>query len=260
MTAGSTASRMRRPRVIGHLYLRRSGYTTVNFDDSALTTTATEPLVLIVDAHVLVASSLATALRHAGFSRVATVDPGALQVDLDGVSERVAAGDLVLVGLLYGDGRTALPLICPLVRRGCRVLVMASDQGLRLTGDCLHMGAEAVLDQAMSFERLVDALRRLSAGGVAMTDDERSALLERLERHQAAEDALHQPFRSLTDREAEVFAALVSGAAPKQIAHRSGITVSTVRGHIHRVLTKLDVSSQREALAMARHAGWPAGS
>lgn len=64
-------------------------------------------------------------------------------------------------------------------------------------------------------------------------------------------------FDDLTEREADVLAALVDGAAPKQIAHLKGITVSAVRGHIQRVLAKLDVSSQREALAMARHAGWP---
>ncbi len=54
-----------------------------------------------------------------------------------------------------------------------------------------------------------------------------------------------------------MFAALVCGTAPKQIARVEGITISTVRGHIQRVLSKLDVSSQREALAMARDAGWP---
>ncbi len=54
-----------------------------------------------------------------------------------------------------------------------------------------------------------------------------------------------------------MLAALVAGKAPKTIAHTSGTSVSTVRGHIQRVLAKLDVSSQREALAMARHAGWP---
>jgi two-component system, NarL family, nitrate/nitrite response regulator NarL len=222
-----------------------------------LTHTATAPLVLVVDAHALVASSLATALRHAGFPRVATEAPAELQAHLDGLPSRVAPGDIALIGLLYGDGGTALPLLAPLVDQGCRVLVMASDQGLPLAGDCLHMGAEAVLDSAMSFERLVEVLRRLSAGGYAMTEDERTALLETVERHHAAEEALHRPFRSLTEREAEVFAALVRGIAPKQIALGSGITVSTVRGHIQRVLAKLDVSSQREALAMARHAGWP---
>ena len=83
------------------------------------------------------------------------------------------------------------------------------------------------------------------------------AMLESIARQEEAEQALRRPFRALTDREAEVLSALVKGAAPKQIAAGRGISVSTVRGHIHGVLSKLDVSSQREALAMARHAGWP---
>lgn len=216
---------------------------------------AGHPRVLIVDAHALIASSLAMALRYAGFERVATVHPGDLEFDDPAVD--LSAGDLVLVGLLYGDGRTTLPLIARLADRGCRVIVMASDQGLPLTGECLHRGAETVVNLAMPFDRLVEALRRLSAGGPALTEDERTALLETVGRHQAAERALHRPFQGLTERESKVFAALVEGLAPKQIAHRDGIAVSTVRGHIHGVLSKLEVSSQREALAMARHAGWP---
>jgi two-component system nitrate/nitrite response regulator NarL len=218
---------------------------------------AGKPRVLIVDAHALIASSLAMALRYAGFENVATIDPRALEDDDHLVP--LAAGDLVLVGLLYGDGRTTLPLIGRLADQGCRVIVMASDQGLPLTGECLHRGAETVVNLAMPFERLTESLRRLSAGGHAMTEEERSALLETVGRHEAAERALHRPFQGLTERESKVFAALVEGLAPKQIAHRDGIAISTVRGHIHGVLSKLEVSSQREALAMARHAGWPPG-
>lgn len=216
-----------------------------------------EPMVLVVDAHGLIASSLAVALRHSGFSRVATADPDTLTPTGQAPAVELVSGDIVLIGLLYGDGRTTLPLIRPLAQQGCRVMVMASDQALPLAGECLDRGAEAVLDKAMSFERLVAVLRRLISGGWAMTQEERCALLEAVDRHDAAENALQKPFRALTEREAEVFAALVAGAAPKQIAHVRGITVYTVRGHIQRVLSKLDVSSQREALAMARDAGWP---
>lgn len=214
------------------------------------------PMVLVVDAHELIASSLAVALRHAGFQRVATASPDTLarngHLDIE-----LVRGDIVLIGLLYGDGRTTLPLIRPLAERGCRVMVMATEQALPLAGECFDRGAETILDNAMSFDRLVAVLRRLAAGGCAMTEGERSALLEAVLRHNAAADALHRPFNALTEREAEVFAALVAGAAPKQIAHTRGITVYTVRGHIQRVLSKLEVNSQREALAMARHAGWP---
>jgi DNA-binding NarL/FixJ family response regulator len=187
---------------------------------------------------------------------VATIDPDALEVDADHDSIEVSAGDIALLGLLYGDGRTTLPLIRPLTARGCRVLVMTSDQGLPLAGDCLGRGAEAVLDKGMSFERLVTVLRHLSSGGGAMTQGERDALLESVQRHHVAEQALERPFKALTDREKDILSALIAGRSPKQIALLNGITVSTVRGHIQGVLSKLDVSSQREALAMARHAGW----
>ena len=214
-------------------------------------------MVLVVDAHELIASSLVVALRHSGFPRVEAADPDTLTSNGQAKTAELVPGDIVLIGLLYGDGRTTLSLIRPLAEQGCRVLVMASDQGLPLAGECLDRGAETVLDKAMSFERLVATLRRLISGGCAMTQEERCALIEAVDRHDAAENALQKPFKALTEREAEVFTALVTGAAPKQIAHARGITVSTVRGHIQRVLSKLDVSSQREALAMARHAGWP---
>jgi two-component system, NarL family, nitrate/nitrite response regulator NarL len=214
-------------------------------------------MILIVDRHGLMASSLATALRHAGFSPVLSLEPDKLGPGISDASADVGAGDIVLLGLLSGDGRTTVGLIRPLIRWGCRVIVMSSDQGLALAGECLHRGAEAVLDMAMSFEHLVDVLHRLVAGDCAMTEEERAALAESIERHEVAEVALHRPFRALTEREAEVLTSLIAGIAPKQIAHCQGITISTVRGHIQRVLVKLDVRTEREALAMARQAGWP---
>ena len=219
-----------------------------------------QPSILVVDAHAVLASSLAIALRHSGFVRTASVHPDELDLGGEDRPARLAPGDMVLLGLLYGDGRTALPLIQPLVKRGCRVVVMTVDQGLPLVGECLRRGAEAVLGNDMPFEGLLESLSHLSQGGSMMTDDERSALLESVEHHEAAGDALVRPFSALTDREAEVLAALVEGSSPKQIARGEAISISTVRGHIQRVLMKLQVNSQREALAMARQAGWPAAT
>ena len=219
--------------------------------------TSTQRSVLVVDAHAVIASSLAIALRHSGIERAASLHPDALDLSATAGGAPLARGDIVLLGLLLGDGRTALPLIAPLVDLGCRVVVLTVAQGLPLVGDCLRLGAEAVLAEEMSFERLVGSLRRMLAGGALMTEEERDGLLEAVEEHRVAADALARPFATLTEREAEVLVALVDGRSPKQIAHHEGISVSTVRGHIQRVLGKLQVSSQREALAMARHAGWP---
>ncbi len=217
------------------------------------------PSIIVVDAHAVMASALAIALRHSGFDPTLSIHPDELELELgEGVvSQSLTPGDTVLLGLLYGDGRSALPLIRPLADRGCRVIVMTVQQGLPLVGECLRLGAEGVLNKEMSFEKLVQSLRRLVDGGEIMTVDDRCALLESVDRHQAADLALARPFSTLTGREAEVLGSLVDGSSPKQIAHRAGISISTVRGHIQRTLMKLDVSSQREALAMAREAGWP---
>jgi DNA-binding NarL/FixJ family response regulator len=215
------------------------------------------PSILVVDAHAVMASALTIALRHAGFDPTSSIHPDVLELGEADEARSLSPGDIVLLGLLYGDGRNALRLIRPLARRGCRIIVMTVQQGLPLVGECLHLGAEAVLDEEMSFEKLVSSLRRLVDGGELMTEEDRRALLQSVERHQAAELALVRPFSMLTEREAEILESLVDGSSPKQIAHGARISISTVRGHIQRTLTKLDVSSQREALAMARAAGWP---
>ena len=212
---------------------------------------------MVVDAHALMASALAIALRQAGFGSTSSIHPDELELGAGHAARSLTPGDIVLLGLLYGDGRDALPLVRSLADRGCRVVVMTVEQGLPLVEECLRLGAEAVLHQGTSFETLVRSLRRLVGGGEIMTEGDRRALLRSVERHRAAELALARPFSMLTEREAEILGSLVGGRSPKQIALGAGISISTVRGHIQRTLTKLDVSSQREALAMARTAAWP---
>jgi DNA-binding NarL/FixJ family response regulator len=48
----------------------------------------------------------------------------------------------------------------------------------------------------------------------------------------------------LTSREAEVMALIVQGLMNKQIARRLGISLSTVKNHVHRILQKQAVFSR----------------
>lgn len=56
----------------------------------------------------------------------------------------------------------------------------------------------------------------------------------------------------LTPREHQVVAALSEGLTAQEIARQLVVSVSTVRAHIRAVLTKLEVSSQLAAVAVAR--------
>ena len=216
--------------------------------------------ILLVDDHAVIAAPLVMALGSSGFDRVAAVDPGDLSVESVVCQARDMGASIVLLDLYLGDGRIGVPMVAPLIETGAKVVLFTASKDPHLIASALKAGAEAVIDKAMPFQRLIAVLVELAQGRQFMPDDEREALIEALERHEAKEEARFRPFRELTEREADVLRALIEGESPKQIARSHGISVSTVRGHIQRVLSKLDVNSQREALAMARAAGWPGGS
>jgi two-component system nitrate/nitrite response regulator NarL len=217
---------------------------------------ATATSVLLVDDHAVIAAPLAMALGASGF-RVVTADPGV--TDDDGI---VAAAererpDVVLLDVHLGGGRLGTALVGPLAALGATVVLFTATRDAALLGAGLRAGAAAVVDKATPFDRLVAALHDLAAGRPAMPPEERTGLLAALDSREAEERARLAPFEALTERERHVLGLLIEGRSPKQIARSEGVSISTVRGHIRGVLSKLDVSSQREALAMARAAGWP---
>jgi putative nucleotidyltransferase with HDIG domain len=60
----------------------------------------------------------------------------------------------------------------------------------------------------------------------------------------------------LSGREQEVLRRLARGRTYKQIALDLGISTSTVRGHLHRIYSKLDVVDRAQAVLIAVDLGW----
>jgi len=63
----------------------------------------------------------------------------------------------------------------------------------------------------------------------------------------------------LTDREKEILRWVAAGLQNKEIAQKLGISLATVRNHIHNILEKLDVHSKLEAVSLAFRQGWVSG-
>lgn len=215
--------------------------------------------ILLVDDHAVFGVPLATALEASGFERVVVADPADLSVAAVVATAIEVGPDIVLLDLHLRSDRNSIEMISPLVARGAKVVLFTASEDPHLKMAALMCGAEAVIEKATPFDRMVDALETLAAGGELMTVEERAALLSIYEEHRAALEERHRPFAALTDREAEVLRELISGRSPKEVARARGLSVRTVRTHIQRVLQKLHVSSQREAFALARAAGWPPG-
>lgn len=210
--------------------------------------------VLVIEGHSIISDALVLALRSWGVGAAMAINP--TSADLQAVVEAAGGCTVVLAGLLVGDGGTTLAAIRALVARGAKVLAFTTDQGTVLAGQALRAGVEAVVHKDIPLERLVEAIRAVHAGRCLLTDDERTALLEQLVAGDEG-NALLRPFQALSEREAATLRHLVQGRSPSAVALAEQITIHTVRKHIHSVLAKLGVQSQREALALARHAGWP---
>jgi two-component system nitrate/nitrite response regulator NarL len=114
--------------------------------------------------------------------------------------------------------------------------------------DLLRAGALGVLLRSVDSERLLAALRAVSAG-LGVFDP---ALLRSLLSSRAAppDDGV-----VLTPREAEVLSLLAEGLSNKLIADRLKISDHTAKFHVNSILNKLGAETRTEAVVLAARRG-----
>ena len=115
--------------------------------------------------------------------------------------------------------------------------------------EALKAGATGYLLKNTGLIHIVEALKELYQGGSPMSANIARKLVknfqEKNEQDRPAEISL------LSLRENEVLNLLALGLLYKEIAENLGISVSTVRQHIHRIYEKLHVQNRTEALNKA---------
>src|SRR5690606_8499996 len=104
--------------------------------------------------------------------------------------------------------------------------------------DALKAGANGYLLKSSSPDEIIAGLQELLAGGAPMS----TAVARRVINHfRPIQSRSDQGKDKLSDREFQVLALLSEGLLYKEIAERLGLTVGTVKQHIHRVYSKLHV-------------------
>lgn len=219
--------------------------------------------ILLVDAHELVGWSLTLSLREAG--EPASFCPARRVADLADTARRVGPGLLVLELRLGcdADGHRidGLALITAMTGRGWRAIVLTGTASPGEVGAALDAGAFGWIPKTLPFPQLLAALRAARAGRPITSADQRHELVAQ-SRRQAFEHERHvTALDSLTRRELDVLTDLAAGRRPQVIATRCSVSPHTVRAQIRSVLTKLDVRSQLEAVALfhevaSRPDGW----
>lgn len=217
-----------------------------------------DPLVLLVDDHTLLAQSIAVTLRVAGMS-VRVVEPSSPADIL--AAGAAAAPATVLLDLRLGaepggQAIDGMDLVAPLTAAGCTVLVLTAETGDATWGTALERGAACVLSKNTDLDDLVRVVSAAHAGESLLDESRRQDLLAAARRARAETDARLAAFRRLSRREAEVLRQLAAGSAAATIAADTHVSEATIRSQIRAVLAKLEVTSQLQAVALARRSGW----
>jgi NarL family two-component system response regulator LiaR len=153
--------------------------------------------------------------------------------------------DIILMDVLMPvmDGIEATQLISerfPYVK----VLVLSSFQDDDSIQAMLQAGAIGYLLKNSSIDDLAHTIRTANSGTSVFSAEVTQTLL------QPAQNAPKRDY-GLTPREVEVLNLMVKGLNNRQIAETLVISQSTAKFHVSSILTKLDVSSRIEAVALA---------
>ena len=213
-----------------------------------------EPTVLIVDDHDLVGTTLAYSLQAEGLRAWR-----ASAVDVIGVLEEAAGrvAGLALLDLDLGRDRSGrridgVDLVGPLTARGWRCIVLSSTVDRTRIGAALDAGALAAVPKQAPFPLLLSKVRAAAAGLPLMSPEARQRLIDAARARDAERREVAEKLARLTRREREVLAELARGRRAQAVADHYVVSLATVRTQIRSVLSKLEVGSQLEAVALYR--------
>ena len=125
-----------------------------------------------------------------------------------------------------------------------QVLMLTTYEESDLIFDSLRRGASGYLLKNLPPTELIQAVEQVHAGGAPMSMQIARKVVNHFQqiRHPMSE------VEQLTKREQEILALLAKGFLYKEIADQLGITLSTVRAHLHAIYEKLHVQSRTEAV------------
>lgn len=159
--------------------------------------------------------------------------------------------NLVLLDLHLGS-IDSLDLIPALRATGSQVLMVSgSNQEPQLVA-ALALGTLGWVRKTQPFEQLLAAVIEALHGRTIFPSARHDELAAQGRERLAMERETRARVARLTPREREVLVALSEGRTVQQIAEEQFVSVATVRSHVQAILTKLGVSNQLAAVALAR--------
>ena len=204
------------------------------------------------------------ALVRTGFRLILTAEPG-----LDVVGEaadgravvelaRRTRPDVVLMDIRMPvlDGIEATRLLAgPDAADPVKVLILTTFDLDEYVVEALRAGASGFLLKDTPADDLVRAIEIVASGDALLAPSVTRRLLERFAADRTGTAPVPAGFDELTEREREVLLLVARGLTNGEIADRLILGETTVKTHVSRILSKLDLRDRVQIVVVAYEAG-----
>ncbi|MDX3580348.1 response regulator transcription factor [Streptomyces europaeiscabiei] len=213
------------------------------------------PTVLVVDDDLVFRTGLVTLLDRAPGILVAGEASGGEE------AVRLAAAckpDVILMDIRmpHGDGITATgQIVGAEADPPPRVIVLTTFDLDRYVYEALRVGACGFLLKGTPPDRLFAAIETVASGDMLFSPSVTRRLIEAYVLSPEPTAEIPPRTGSLTPRELEVLRMVGTGLSNTEIAERLVLSTATVKTHINRTMTKLDLSSRAQAVVHAYETG-----
>ena len=203
------------------------------------------------------------ALVRTGFGMILAADGIEVTAEAANGAEALAAvrrtrPDVVLMDIRMPqmDGIEATRRILAEGPDGTRVIILTTYDLDHYVYAALTAGASGFLLKDVSPEHLVAAVRLVQSGDALLAPAITRRLIERFaQREEDRPASLHRDLSGLTPRELEVLRLLATGLSNAELADRLLLSPTTIKTHIGRILSKLDLRDRVQAVVLAYETG-----
>jgi DNA-binding NarL/FixJ family response regulator len=138
---------------------------------------------------------------------------------------------------------------------GTRVLVVTTFDLDEYVYEALRAGASGFVLKDASAQALAEAVRVVAAGDAMLSPSVTRRLLGAFARLGAPRASSRNRVEQLTERETEVLTLIARGLSNAEIAEDLVVAEQTIKTHVGRILTKLDLRDRTQAAIFAYESG-----
>ncbi|HZZ93721.1 MAG TPA: response regulator transcription factor [Usitatibacter sp.] len=200
--------------------------------------------VVVADDHAIVREGLKQLLGAAGDLQVVCEASDGHEVVK---AVRETEFDVLLLDMSM-PGKSGIELIKQVKteKPKLRILVLTMHEEHQYAIRAIRAGASGYLTKESASRQLIEALRKVAAGGAFIS----SEVAEQLALG-AMPNALHAPHEALSDREFQIFRLIAEGRTISDIGEQLNLSVKTVSTHKANILQKMNMAGTAELIRYA---------